>query len=68
MTHARVDFFSTENYIVTQRVNAAIVEYEWEMHWTAADEKHNDHGREVMVLAQREGEWRVVWRTQIAIG
>ena len=65
MSHARVNRFETSDHVVTLRGDTAIVEYRWRMDWTAAGTAHSEAGREVLVLSQRNGEWRVVWRTQI---
>ncbi len=60
-----VERYATANHIVTQRGDAAVIEYGWEMAWTSAGAGYNDTGREVLVLAARNGAWRVIWRTQI---
>lgn len=65
---AEVKVFETDSYFVTERSQTAIVEYEWTMIWVAASVEHNDKGREVLVLANLDGSWRVVWRTQIPGG
>jgi hypothetical protein len=62
---ARVDEFSSFDYVITQRGGAVVVEYGWLMRWEMGDTINEDRGREVLVLAQRNEEWRVVWRTQI---
>lgn len=62
---AEVSRFQTHDHVVSQRGDTAVVEYEWEMTWSSSGEEHNDIGREVLVLARRNGNWRVVWRTQI---
>jgi ketosteroid isomerase-like protein len=67
-SHARVNRFQANDYFVTRRGDTAIVEYEWQMTWVAAEVEHSDTGREVLVLARRAGNWRVVWRTQIPAG
>ena len=64
-TYAKIDRFQTYGYVVTARGDTAVVEYEWEMDWISSGTKHNDIGREVLVLARRDDDWRVVWRTQI---
>lgn len=63
---ASVERFVTFDHTVTQRGEAAVVEYRWEMTWVASGERHDDVGREILVLSYRNGEWHVVWRTQIA--
>ena len=65
ISHAQVTRFQTNDHFVTQRGDTAIVEYAWQMSWVAAGTAHNETGREVLVLARRHENWRVVWRTQI---
>jgi ketosteroid isomerase-like protein len=64
-SHAQIKRFETRDHIVTQRGDTAIVEYAWEMIWVADGAEHSETGREVLVLARRNDNWRVVWRTQI---
>jgi ketosteroid isomerase-like protein len=63
--YARIPQFRTADYQVTERGDTAVVEYGWEMTWVASDEEHHERGRELLVLARRNDDWRVVWRTQI---
>jgi ketosteroid isomerase-like protein len=65
MSHAQVKHFETSDHIVTLRGDTAVVEYRWQMAWTAGGADHNETGSEVLVLSRRGGNWRVVWRTQI---
>ena len=60
--------FKTNDYVVTKRGETAVVEYAWQMTWVAGGAEHNETGREVLVLARRDDNWRVVWRTQIPTG
>ena len=64
-SHAQIKRFETRDHIVTQRGDTAIVENEWQMTWVAAGAEHSETGREVLALARRTDNWRVVWRTQI---
>jgi len=64
-SHAQVSLFETRDHLVTQRGDAAIIEYAWRMIWTAAGTGYDETGREILVLARRGDQWRVVWRTQI---
>ena len=64
-SHAQVKLFQTSDYNVTLRGDTAIVEYRWRMSWTAGGEEHDEKGREALVLARRNNNWRVVWRTQM---
>ena len=65
MSHARVNRFETSDRIVTLRGDTAIVEYRWQMDWTAAGADHSETGRDVLVFSRGGEGWRVVWRTQI---
>jgi len=64
-SHAQVNRFQTSDYNVTLRGDTAIVEYRWQMSWTAGGEEHDEKGREALVLARRDGNWRAVCRTQM---
>src|SRR3954451_16939733 len=55
-----VEHYITSGYIVTHRGGTAVIEYRWEMAWTSAGVDYSDTGREVLVLASREGKWRVI--------
>jgi ketosteroid isomerase-like protein len=65
MSHAKVNHFQTGDHIVTLRGDTAVVEYRWEMAWTATGADHTETGRAVLVLARRDEGWRAVWRTPI---
>lgn len=65
MNRCTVQRFQTSDYVVTQRGAAAVVEYNWDMAWNDQGAEHEARGREILVLAQRQDGWRVVWRTQI---
>ncbi len=65
MAHAQVKRFETADHVVTPRGDTTVVEYRWQMDWTAAGADYSEKGREVLVLSRREEKWRVVWRTQI---
>ena len=67
MSHARMNRFDTSDQIVTLRGDTGVIEYRWDAEWTMAGKGHAEKGRELLVLARRAGEWRVVWRTQIPI-
>jgi ketosteroid isomerase-like protein len=64
-SQAQVRRFQTSDHFVTWRGDTAVVEYAWQMTWVAAEAEHNDMRRDVLVLAWRDENWRVVWRTQI---
>ncbi len=68
MSHSRVQRYITVDHAVTMRDDTAVIEYRWEMIWSSDEAEHDDTGREVLVLARRDGEWRVIWRTQIPVG
>jgi hypothetical protein len=65
MTRCRVDAFDDSDHIVTLRGDAAVVEYAWTMLWSDDTTRHDDRGREVLVLARRADTWHIVWRTQL---
>jgi ketosteroid isomerase-like protein len=62
---ARIDRFETWDYFVAHRGDAAIVDYVWDMAWAAGGAEHQETGRDILVLAHRNENWRVVWRTQV---
>jgi ketosteroid isomerase-like protein len=66
MARASVERFETGDFKVTDRGNAAVVEYRWDMAWTDAGISHLASGREVLVLARFDNEWRIIWRTQLS--
>jgi len=65
MSRSEVLRFDSSGHVVTQRGATAIVEYDWEMDWVDQDAHHAARGREILVLAQCDHGWRVVWRTQL---
>lgn len=64
VSEAQIKHFETRHHFVTERGDTAVIEYAWQMSWTSGEE-HNESGREVLVLAHRNQNWRVVWRTQL---
>lgn len=66
MATNQVELFAASNHRATERGDTAIVEYGWQMAWRGDDGRHEQAGREVLVLADRGEGWRVVWRMQIA--
>jgi ketosteroid isomerase-like protein len=44
----------------------AIVTYRWQMEWSAGTAQRSSSGRDVLVLRSESGDWRLVWRTQLA--
>ena len=65
MGRSRVHRFDTSGHVVTERGDAVVVEYDWEMGWDSEGSTHEATGREILVLARRDDEWRVVWRMQL---
>jgi ketosteroid isomerase-like protein len=65
MARARVHHYQTSGHAVTRSGNAAVVEYGWDMAWDSDGSSHKATGQEVLVLSQRDGNWRVIWRTQL---
>jgi hypothetical protein len=66
MSRSHVDRYETSGHIVTERGDAAVVEYGWDMEWESDGAGHSASGREILMLARRGGAWRVVWRTQLS--
>ena len=65
MTRCRVDAFDDRDHCVTLRGDTAVVEYAWSMVWYDGATRHEDQGREVLVLSHRDRAWRIIWRTQL---
>ena len=65
MERAQVHHYRTSGHLVTLRGDAAIVEYGWDMGWDSDGSSHSATGREVLVLSRRDGNWRIIWRTQL---
>jgi len=63
MSRCEVSRFDAHDHRVTLRGAAAIVEYGWAMAWLEQGMAREAQGREILVLAQRDEAWRVVWRT-----
>ena len=66
MSRCDVSRFVATDHVVTERGPMAVVEYDWDMAWDDQGTKHEATGREVLILAQRDEGWRVVWRTQLS--
>jgi ketosteroid isomerase-like protein len=62
----RVEHYRSEDHQVTERGDAAVLEYGWHMTWRDGEQNHQARGREILVLSRRHGRWRVIWRTQLA--
>ena len=67
MASSSVEDYVTSDHVITRRGATAVMEYRWRMAWTSAETDYNSQGREILVLALREGHWRVIWRTQISV-
>lgn len=65
MSRCEVKRFRAYDHVVTQCGPAAVVEYNWDMAWSDHEAEHEASGREILMLAQRNGLWRVTWRTQL---
>lgn len=65
MERAKVGWFKSNDHVVTERGDAAIVEYRWNMAWRSDGVAHEATGREIVMLARRDRAWRIVWRTQL---
>ena len=65
MASAVVKRFEGSDYTVTERGDTAVVEYAWDMEWQTGERSSAAQGREVLVLARGNANWRVVWRIQL---
>lgn len=65
MSRCEVVRFDSHGHVVTRRAAAAVVEYGWDMGWNDRGTGHEAKGREILVLAQRDQGWRVIWRMQL---
>jgi ketosteroid isomerase-like protein len=65
MQRCHVLRYEPTDYIVTHRGDSAVIEYAWDMAWDDAGNSHEAKGRDVLVFARRNDEWRVIWRTQL---
>ncbi len=43
-----------------------VVTYRWQMQWTVGAAHRSSSGRDVLVLRKDDGDWRLVWRVQLA--
>ncbi len=68
MSASDVQRFEPSDFKITERGDAAVAEYDWDMAWTSDGNAFAETGREILVLARRDRQWRVVWRTQISAG
>ena len=66
MEACRVDHYRAHDCSITQRGDAAVIEYRWEMGWSDGNDSHYGRGREILVLSRDAG-WRAIWRRQIAL-
>lgn len=64
MERSRIDMFTPVDYRVTRNAETAIVEYAWRMAWVTEGAPYDAEGSEVLVLAQTDKGWRVIWRMQ----
>ena len=65
MAGAEVRSFEGRTRSITDRGEAAVVEYEWSIAWHKDGADFAEEGREILVLARRDRQWRLIWRTQI---
>jgi len=59
LSHAQVNGFQTSDRLVTVTGDTAVIEYRWQMAWTAAGADHAESGRGVLVLGRLDEGWRV---------
>lgn len=44
----------------------AVITYRWQMEWTVGTARRSSSGRDVLILRSESGEWRLIWRAQLA--
>jgi ketosteroid isomerase-like protein len=66
MSRSEVRRYCTSGHVVTERGDAAVMEYDWDMAWECDGILREAIGREIVVLAHRDRGWRVVWRMQLS--
>ncbi|MEM8696972.1 MAG: nuclear transport factor 2 family protein [Pseudomonadota bacterium] len=66
MSRSAVTLYETSDTVITERGDTAIIEYSWVMDWTDEGTAHQAEGREILVLGRSGGEWKAVWRKQLA--
>jgi hypothetical protein len=64
MSANTVELFEPSSCTLVVRGKTAIIEYHWRMRWVSGAETHEATGREILVLARRRRQWRIVWRKQ----
>ena len=65
MDRSQVSQFENGAVNVTERGDTAVLEYSWAMAWESKVASHQATGREILVIARRSGDWKVIWRTQL---
>jgi hypothetical protein len=66
MERSRIEAFTPVDYRITRNNGSAVVEYAWRMVWESEGVPNVAEGREVLVLAEREKSWQVIWRMQLS--
>ena len=63
--NTKVQWFNTSDAHVDVFGETAVVSYALDLTYEWNDQVVQDHGKELLVLAQHEGGWRAIWRTLI---
>ena len=45
----------------------AVATYSFDMRYKLAEETYHETGRDIVVLARRDDEWKIVWRTLVTL-
>jgi hypothetical protein len=46
---------------------SAVATYSFDMRYKLAHETYHETGRDIMVLARRDNQWKIVWRTLVTL-
>ncbi len=65
MERSQVSQFENGAVNVTERGDTAVLEYSWAMAWESEGASNQATGREILVIARRSGDWKVIWRMQV---
>lgn len=67
MSNVEIETFAPGHHRPHHAGDTAVIEYDWTIIWRPAgqDQASTENGRETLVLAKRDGNWRAIWRLQL---
>lgn len=67
MSSVEIESYAPGRHKTMEANGTAVIEYEWTMIWRTKgqDEARTENGRETLVLANRDNDWRAIWRMQL---